>query len=78
MRSKKELFLKATYYNEFAFPAGMLIVNMLSDFGITAMTVQQWFTRDIFERGDEKKWKKIIDLVRTDCTDIEKMMKEIY
>jgi len=34
--------------------------------------------RDIFERGGEKNWKKIIDLVRTDCTDIEKMMKEMY
>jgi tryptophanase len=34
--------------------------------------------RDIFERGGEKNWKKIIDLVRTDCKDIEKMMNEMY
>ena len=27
--------------------------------------------RDIFERGGEKNWKKIIDLVRTDCRDVE-------
>ena len=34
--------------------------------------------RDIFERGGEKNWKKIIDLVRTDCRDVEKMMDEVY
>lgn len=34
--------------------------------------------RDIFERGGEKNWKKIIDLVRTDCTDIDKMMDQMY
>ena len=32
--------------------------------------------RDIFERGGEKNWKKSIDLVRTDCRDLEKMMDE--
>ena len=96
---QRERVLKATHYNEFAFPAGMLTVDMLSDSGTTAMTDKQWSAmflgdesygrnkgyyvlldtfRDIFERGGEKNWKKIIDLVRTDCTDIEKMMKEIY
>ena len=96
---QRERVLKATHYNEFAFPAGMLTVDMLSDSGTTAMTDQQWSAmflgdesygrnkgyyvlldtfRDIFERGGEKNWKKIIDLVRTDCTDIEKMMKEMY
>lgn len=34
--------------------------------------------RDIFERGGEKNWKKAIDLVRTNCTDIDKMMDELY
>ena len=34
--------------------------------------------RDIFERGGEKNWKKIIDLIRTDCRDVEKMMDEVY
>ena len=96
---QRERVLKATHYNEFAFPAGMLTIDMLSDSGTTAMTDQQWSAmflgdesygrnkgyyvlldtfRDIFERGGEKNWKKIIDLVRTDCTDIEKMMKEMY
>jgi tryptophanase len=96
---QRERALKATHYNEFAFPAGMLTIDMLSDSGTTAMTDQQWATmflgdesygrnkgyyvlldafRDIFERGGEKNWKKAIDLVRTDCTDIDKMMDELY
>ena len=89
---QRERALKATHYNEFAFPAGMLTVDMLSDSGTTAMTNHQWASlflgdeaygrntgyyvlldtfRDIFERGGEKNWKKSIDLVRTDCRDVE-------
>ncbi len=96
---QRERALKATHYNEFAFPAGMLTVDMLSDSGTTAMTDVQWATmflgdeaygrnkgyyvlleafRDVFERGGEKNWKKSIDLIRTDCTDIDKMMDELY
>ena len=96
---QRERALQATHYNEFAFPSGMLTVDMLSDSGTTAMTNQQLATlflgdeaygrntgyyvlldtfRDIFERGGEKNWKKIIDLVRTDCRDVEKMMDEVY
>ena len=96
---QRERALKATHYNEFAFPAGMLTVDMLSDSGTTAMTDVQWSSlflgdeaygrnkgyyvlldtfRDIFERGGEKNWKKSIDLVRTDCQDIDKMMDELY
>ena len=96
---QRERALNATHWNEFAFPSGMLTVDMLSDSGTTAMTNQQWATlflgdeaygrntgyyvlldtfRDIFERGGEKNWKKSIDLVRTDCRDIEKMMDELY
>lgn len=96
---QRERALKATHYNEFAFPAGMLTVDMLSDSGTTAMTDQQWAMmflgdesygrnkgyyilldafRDIFERGGEKNWKKSIDLIRTDCTDIDKLMDELY
>ena len=96
---QREKALEATHYNEFAFPAGMLTVDMLSDSGTTAMTDQQWAAlflgdesygrnkgyyvlldtfRDIFERGGEKNWKKIIDLVRTDCRDIDRMMDEMY
>ena len=94
---QRERALKATHYNEFAFPAGMLTVDMLSDSGTTAMTDLQWATmmmgdeaygrnkgyyvlldtlRDVFERGDDQK--RIIDLVRTGCEDIEKMMDEMY
>ena len=96
---QRERALQATHYNEFAFPAGMLTVDMLSDSGTTAMTDQQWAAlfigdesygrnkgyyvlldafRDIFERGGEKNWKKVIDLVRTDCRDIDRMMDEMY
>ena len=96
---QRERALKATHYNEFAFPAGMLTVDMLSDSGTTAMTDVQWSTmflgdesygrnkgyyvlldafRDVFERGGEKNWKKSIDLIRTDCTDIDKLMDELY
>ena len=96
---QRERALKATHYNEFAFPAGMLTVDMLSDSGTTAMTDVQWSTmflgdesygrnkgyyvlldafRDVFERGGEKNWKKSIDLIRTDCQDIEKLMQELY
>ena len=96
---QRERALKATHYNEFAFPAGMLTVDMLSDSGTTAMTDVQWSAmflgdesygrnkgyyvlldafRDVFERGGEKNWKKSIDLIRTDCQDIEKLMQELY
>lgn len=94
---QRERALKATHYNEFAFPAGMLTVDLLSDSGTTAMTDVQWSAmflgdeaygrnkgyyvlldalRDIFERGDNQK--RILDLIRTDCQDIEKMMNEVY
>lgn len=96
---QRERALKATHYNEFAFPSGLLTVDMLSDSGTTAMTNTQWASmfygdeaygrntgyyvlldtfRDIFERGGEKNWKKTLDLVRTDCRDVEKMMDEVY
>ncbi len=39
---QRERALKATHYNEFAFPAGMLTIDMLSDSGTTAMTDNQW------------------------------------
>ena len=39
---QRERALNATHWNEFAFPAGMLTVDMLSDSGTTAMTNQQW------------------------------------
>lgn len=94
---QRERALKATHYNEFAFPAGLLTIDMLSDSGTTAMTDVQWSAmflgdesygrnkgyyvlldtfRDVFERGDDQK--RIIDLVRTDCDDVEKMMDEVY
>lgn len=94
---QRERALQATHYNEFAFPAGMLTVDMLSDSGTTAMTDLQWSAmflgdeaygrnkgyyvlldamRDVFERGDNQK--RIVDLVRTGCEDIEKMMDEVY
>ena len=92
-----ERALVKTHYNEFAFPAGLLTVDMLSDSGTTAMTDVQWSAlflgdesygrnkgyyvlldamRDVFERGDQQK--RAIDLVRSNCTDIERMMDELY
>ena len=41
---QRERALNATHWNEFAFPSGMLTVDMLSDSGTTAMTNQQWAT----------------------------------
>ena len=94
---QRERALQSTHYNEFAFPAGMLTVDMLSDSGTTAMTDLQWSAlflgdesygrnkgyyvlldalRDVFERGDDQK--RVIDLVRTGCEDIEKLMDEMY
>ncbi len=94
---QRERALQSTHYNEFAFPAGMLTVDCLSDSGTTAMTDIQWSAmflgdesygrnkgyyvlldtmRDVFERGDDQK--RVIDLVRTGCEDIEKMMNEMY
>ena len=96
---QRERALKATHYNEFAFPAGLLTVDMLSDSGTTSMTDVQWSAmflgdesygrnkgyyvlldafRDIFERGGEKNWKRSIDLVRTDCRDMDRMIDELY
>ena len=96
---QRERALNATHWNEFAFPAGMLTVDMLSDSGTTAMTDLQWSAlmlgdeaygrnngyyvlldtfRDIFERGAEKNWKNAIDLIRTGCKDVDKLMDELY
>lgn len=96
---QRERALKATHYNEFAFPAGLLTVDMLSDSGTTAMTDQQWSSlflgdesygrnkgyyvlldafRDIFERGGEKNWRRGLDLLRTDCQDIDLLMDRLY
>ena len=96
---QRERALNATHWNEFAFPAGMLTVDMLSDSGTTAMTDIQWSAlmlgdeaygrnngyyclldafRDIFERGGEKNWKNAIDLIRTGCKDVDKLMDELY
>lgn len=94
---QRERALKVTHYNEFAFPAGLLTVDMLSDSGTTSMTDLQWSAmflgdesygrnkgyyvlldafRDVFERGDAQK--KSIDLIRTGCEDIDKLMDELY
>ena len=96
---QRERALNATHWNEFAFPAGMLTVDMLSDSGTTAMTDIQWSAlmlgdeaygrnngyyclldafRDIFERGGEANWKNAIDLIRTGCKDVDKLMDELY
>jgi len=96
---QRERALESTHYNEFAFPAGMLTVDMLSDSGTTAMTDLQWSAlmlgdeaygrnngyyvlldtfRDIFERGGEKNWKNAMNLIRTGCKDVDKLMDELY
>ena len=49
---QRERALKATHYNEFAFPAGMLTVDMLSDSGTTAMTDAQWSAMAVVPESD--------------------------
>ena len=39
---QRERVLKALHYNEFAFPAGMLTVDMLSDSGMTLWMCGMW------------------------------------
>ena len=48
---QRERALNATHWNEFAFPSGLLTVDMLSDSGTTAMTNQQWATCLLYTSG---------------------------
>lgn len=88
---------KATEYNMFAFPAGLVTVDYLSDSGTSAMNDIQWASmflgdesygrnkgyyvlldamRDVFERGDDQK--RIINLFRSGCEDIDRLLDEVY
>lgn len=60
--------LKATHYNEFAFPAGLLTIDMLSDSGTTAMTDQQWAALFLGDEsyGRNKGYYVLLDALR-DC-----------
>ena len=66
--AQRERALKATHYNEFAFPAGMLTVDMLSDSGTTAMTDVQWSAMFLGDEsyGRNKGYYVLLDALR-DC-----------
>lgn len=58
--------LAATHYNEFAFPAGMLYVDCLSDSGTTAMTDAQWSAMFLGDEsyGRNKGYYVLLDAFR--------------
>ena len=64
--AQRERALKATHYNEFAFPAGMLTVDMLSDSGTTAMTDVQWSAMFLGDEsyGRNKGYYVLLDALR--------------
>ena len=63
---QRERALKSTHYNEFAFPAGMLTVDMLSDSGTTAMTDLQWSALMLGDEsyGRNKGYYVLLDAMR--------------
>lgn len=63
---QRERMQKATHYNEFAFPAGMLSADMLSDSGTTAMTDLQWAAEMLGDEsyGRNKGYYCLIDAMR--------------
>ncbi|MBQ6662212.1 MAG: tryptophanase [Firmicutes bacterium] len=63
---QREEALKATHYNEFAFPAGMLTIDMLSDSGTTAMTDVQWSALMLGDEsyGRNKGYYVLLDALR--------------
>lgn len=63
---QRERALKATHYNEFGFPAGMLTVDMLSDSGTTAMTDLQWSALFLGDEsyGRNKGYYVLLDALR--------------
>lgn len=58
--------LQATHYNEFAFPAGMLYVDCLSDSGTTSMTDTQWSAMFLADEsyGRNKGYYVLLDAFR--------------
>ena len=58
--------LKKTHYNEFAFPAGMLYIDCLSDSGTTAMTDKQWSALMLGDEayGRNKGYYVLLDAMR--------------
>lgn len=63
---QRERALKATHYNEFAFPAGLLTVDMLSDSGTTSMTDLQWSAMFLGDEsyGRNKGYYVLLDAFR--------------
>lgn len=65
---QREEALKRTHYNEFAFPAGMLTIDMLSDSGTTALTDRQWSAMFLGDEsyGRNNGYYVLLDALR-DC-----------
>ena len=58
--------LKSTHFNEFAFPAGLLYIDCLSDSGTTAMTDAQWAAMFLGDEsyGRNKGYYVLLDAFR--------------
>ena len=59
---QRERALNATHWNEFASPAAMLTVDMLSDSGTTAMTNHQWASLFLGDEayGRSDRWHHVL------------------
>ena len=58
--------LEMTHYNEFAFPAGLLYIDCLSDSGTTSMTDTQWSAMFLADEsyGRNKGYYVLLDAFR--------------
>ena len=65
---QRQKALEMTHYNEFAFPAGMLYIDCLSDSGTTSMTDKQWSAMFLGDEsyGRNKGYYILLDAFR-DC-----------
>ena len=63
---QRQRALEKTHYNEFAFPAGLLYIDCLSDSGTTAMTDTQWASMFLGDEayGRNKGYYVLLDAFR--------------
>ena len=65
-QEQRKRALEMTHYNEFAFPAGLLYIDCLSDSGTTSMTDTQWSTMFLADEsyGRNKGYYVLLDAFR--------------
>ena len=65
-QEQRKKALEMTHYNEFAFPAGLLYIDCLSDSGTTSMTDTQWSTMFLADEsyGRNKGYYVLLDAFR--------------